>query len=97
MPCSAEIEPPAAVDEIVDHTRDRLALALVPIGRSVAAGADVEMDVAVAEMAEAAGDHARKAAFDVRRRLDDEARHVGDRDRNVVRQRLAFGALGLGN
>ena len=44
--------------KIVDQAGDRRALALVPVGRGVAAGADVEMDVAVAEMAEAAGDDA---------------------------------------
>ena len=43
-------------DQIVDQARDRGAFGFVPVGRGVAAGADVEMDVAVAEMAEAAGD-----------------------------------------
>ena len=79
MPCSAEIEPPARGDEVVDEARDRRALALVPVGRGAAAGADVEMDVAVAEMAEAAGDDAGERALDLGRGVDEEARHVGDR------------------
>ena len=82
-------------DEVVDHPRDGGTLAIVPVGRGVAGGADVEVDIAVAEMAEAAGDHPGESAFDLGRRLDEEARHVGDRDRNVVRQRLALSALGL--
>src|SRR4051794_21916303 len=45
-------------DEVVDHARDRFAFALIPVGRGMAAGAHVKVDVAVAEMAEAAGDHA---------------------------------------
>ena len=52
-------------DEIVDKARDRRAFGIVPVRRRVAAGADVEMDVAVAEMAEAAGDHAGEGAFDL--------------------------------
>src|SRR5580765_3424512 len=55
------------------------------------------MDVAVAKVAKAAGNHARKGAFDFGGRLYDETGHVCDRDRNVVGQRLAFGALSLGN
>ena len=97
MPCSAEIEPPAAVTRSSTKLRDLLALGLVPVGRGVAAGADVEVDVAVAQMAEAAGDDAGKGAFDLAAASTMNARHVGDGDRNVVRQRRPFGALGLGN
>ena len=66
-------------------------------GAAWLAGADVEMDVAVAEMAEAARAYAGEGALDFRRRVDDEARHVRDRDRDVVRERLAFAALGFGD
>ena len=52
-------------DEIVDKARDLRAFGIVPIRRRVAAGADVEVDVAVAKMAEAAGDDARECAFDL--------------------------------
>ena len=58
--------------EVVDEARDLLAFALVPVGRGMAAGADVEVDVAVAEMPEAARDHAGECALDLGRGLDDE-------------------------
>ena len=55
------------------------------------------MDVAVAEVAEAAGDHPGKARSTCSAASTMKPRHVGDRDRNVVRQRLAFRALGFGD
>ena len=55
------------------------------------------MDVAVSQMAEAGGNDAWKFALDLGRRLDDEPRHVGHGDGDVMRKRLAFRAFGLGN
>src|SRR5436305_3069154 len=84
-------------DEIVDHARDRGALALVPVGLGVLGGANMEVDIAVAEVTEAARGYAAKGALHFGRRVDDEARHVGDWDRNVVREGLAFAALRFGD
>src|SRR4051794_20490345 len=50
-------------DEVVDQFRDLLALGVVPAGRGVAAGADVEVDVAVAKVAEPGGDDAWEGAL----------------------------------
>ena len=84
-------------DEIVDQMSDLLALGIVPVGRGVLAGADVEVDVAVAQMAEAAGDDAGELALNLGGGMRDEARHVGDRHGNVVRERLTLSAFGLRN
>ncbi len=61
----------------------------------MACGADVEVDVAVAEVAEAAGDDAGEGTLHLLLRVEDEARHVRDGDRNVVGEGLALGALRL--
>src|SRR5512144_1244653 len=83
--------------EIVDEPRDLFALALVPASGGVATGADVEMDIPIAEMAKAGCDHAGKLALDLGRRLDNETRHVGHGDRYVVRERLTLHAFSLRN
>src|SRR5262249_25961388 len=77
-------------DEIVDELRDLGPFALIPVGRSVAGRADVEVDVAVPQMPEPASDHAGEAALDLSRGLDDEARHVSHPNGDVVSERLAF-------
>src|SRR5690348_18040870 len=83
--------------EVIDEPRNLLAFTLVPVGCGMGGGANMEMDVAVAEMAEAASDHAWKPALDRRRSLDDEPRHVRDGYGDIVSERLPFGALGLRN
>ena len=57
----------------------------------------VEMDVAVAEMAEGDDAGARRESFDRRRRLADKPGTSADRDRDVVLDRPAFLDLRLGN
>src|SRR4051794_2150210 len=59
-------------DQVVHEARDLGAFAFVPVRSRVSAGADVEMDVAVAEMAEAGGDHSGECALDLFGRVDDE-------------------------
>ena len=97
MPCSAEIEPPAAVTR--SSTRRVIGgLALVPVGRRAAPRAHVEMDVAVAEMTEPARDRARERAFDIGAELRSmNARHVRDGTEISCASVWPFGPLGLGN
>ena len=56
----------------------------------------MEMDVAVAEMAEGARRRTRESGLDLGRGRLHEARHVGDGHGNVVSQRRAVGALRFG-
>src|SRR5260221_3072900 len=84
-------------DEVVDQPGDILALRLIPAGRGVASRADVEVDVAVAQMAEAGGDNAGEGGLHLGRGFEDEPRHITHSDRDIVRQRRSLGALGFGN
>ena len=73
---------------------------LPAIEEGLAVGADrlrhVEMDVAVAEMAEGDDARAGREGFDRGRRLLDQGGHEADRDRDVVLDRGALLALRLG-
>jgi hypothetical protein len=97
MPCSAEIEPPAAVTR--SWTKgDRGSPALEPrLGAAPAGAADVEMDVAVAEMAE--GDHRVPGEARLHRRAASvmKAGMAGDRHRDIVLGRRPVLPLRLGD
>ena len=98
MPCSAEIEPPAAVTR--SSTRCVIVRALARRTSRARRGLPArtwKWMLPSPKMAEAAGDDAGELALDLGRGFGDEARHVGDRDRDVVRERLPFRALGLGD
>ena len=58
--------------QIVDEAGDPLAFALIPAGRRAIAGAHVEMDIAVAKMAEGAGGDSGEGALDGGGGADDE-------------------------
>ncbi len=97
MPCSAEIEPPSLAT--IAWTQSFISLPAREIGERVRADrlAHVEMDVAVAEMAERDRPRARHERFDRGARLRDEVRHGRDRHGDVVLDRAALEFLRLGN
>src|SRR5258708_8750161 len=80
-------------DEVVDQPGNILALRLVPAGGGMASSADVEVDVAVAQMPEAGGDDAGEGSLDLGRGLEDERRHIAHSARHVVRHRWPFAAF----
>ena len=96
-PCSAENEPPMRATTpcttFVHRVPSRQIRALVRPDRL----GHVEMDVAVAEMAEGHHPGARREGLDRPRRLVDEGGHGADRDRDVVLDRPALANLRLGD
>ena len=84
-------------DQIMDQHRHLLRLIIDPVRPRPARRANVEMDIAVAEMTKGVDPASGKGGFDPWRGADEEARHVGDRHRNVVLGRRPILFFGLRN
>ena len=91
MPCSALIEPPAAVTRSWTSRETAAPSRSEPVGPSARSRTDMEMDVAVAEMAEARSARSRKCPFNLGRGFRHEQRHVLDRHADVMLGRRAEG------
>src|SRR6476661_8232180 len=82
-------------DQIVNEAGDGGALSFVPVDLRVTPCPDVEMNIAVAEMAETARRDPGKGALDFAGGGNEEVRHALDSHRHVVGKRRALGALGF--
>ncbi len=84
-------------DQIMDETGDGGGiLGIEAVASGTGGGADMEMDMAVAQMPEARGMGAGEARVAGRRRLDHEARHRIDRHGDVMLHRRPQRPLGIG-